>query len=112
MKGIYLINERYSLKGLPLTDSINKQKESLIKYVAAHGIKVVKLNLYQIHPYYTIPHALLFDLKQKATRFDCLLIYSLEAMNDFIYMYPAKWLILKSYFNEIIIVEETIEKAV
>jgi len=33
-------------------------------------------------------------------------------MEDYIYSYPARWLILKSFFKEIIIVEEQVGQSV
>lgn len=71
-----------------------------------HQIKRVKLNPNQLYDYYTIPHALLYDLKKKDIQLDCLLLYSNQAMEDFIYSYPARWLILKSFFKEIIFLNE------
>jgi len=106
MKGIYFINDRISLNGLSKEESISLQEQSIKNYISDQNIQIVKLNPYQINEYYTIPHALLYDLKQKKHGFDCFIYYSLQTFEDFIYTYPAKWIILKSFFKDIIIVEK------
>lgn len=106
MKGIYFINERVSINGLSEESSSALQKQAILHFIETHNIQVIKLNPYQIYDYYTIPHALLYDLKKENNYFDCLIYYSEQMVEDFIYSYPAKWLILKSYFNEIINLEE------
>ncbi|QCJ42298.1 hypothetical protein FAY30_10475 [Bacillus sp. S3] len=106
MKGMYFINDRISLNGLSQDESIALQEQSIKNYISDQNIQIVKLNPYQLQEYYTIPHALLYDLKKEKSAFDCFIYYSLQTIEDFIYTYPAKWLILKSYFKEIIIVEK------
>jgi hypothetical protein len=106
MKGIYFINDRISINGLTKEDSISFQEQSIKKFIQYQNIHVVKLNPSQLNDYYTIPHALLYDLKKEKIQFDCFLHYSSQVMEDFIYSYPAKWLILKSFFQEIISVEK------
>jgi len=106
MKGIYYINDRISLNGLSKEESISLQEQSIKNYLSNQNIQIVKLNPYQLNEYYTIPHALLYDLKKEKSGFDCFIYYSLQILEDFIYTYPAKWLILKSFFKEIIIVEK------
>ncbi|WHY79642.1 hypothetical protein QNH20_11070 [Neobacillus sp. WH10] len=106
MKGIYYINDRISLNGLSKEDSISLQEQSIKNYLSNQNIQIVRLNPYQLNDYYTIPHALLYDLKKVKSGFDCFIYFSLQTLEDFIYTYPAKWLILKSFFKEIIIVEK------
>ncbi|MFJ7727671.1 hypothetical protein ACIQXV_16085 [Neobacillus sp. NPDC097160] len=106
MKGIYFINDRISLNGLSKEESISLQEQSIKNYLSDQNIQIVKLNPYQLNEYYTIPHALLYDLKKGKSGFDCFIYYSLQTIEDFIYTYPAKWLILKSFFKEIIIVDK------
>ncbi|MGG1674463.1 hypothetical protein ACIFOT_01810 [Neobacillus sp. NRS-1170] len=105
MKGIYFINDRISLNGLSKEDSSRLQEESIKHYILQQKIEIVTLNPYQVNDYYTIPHALLYDLKKEKRGLDCLIHYSPLVLEDFIYSYPAKWLILKSFFTDIIQVE-------
>ncbi|MDN3015233.1 hypothetical protein PH210_03300 [Paenibacillus sp. BSR1-1] len=105
MKGIYFINDRISLNGLSMDESKRLQEQSIKNYIQQQKIEIVPLNPYQLNDYYTIPHALLYDLKKEKQAFDCLIHYSNLVLEDFIYSYPAKWLILKSYFTDIIQVE-------
>ncbi|EKN70757.1 hypothetical protein BABA_04929 [Neobacillus bataviensis LMG 21833] len=106
MKGIYFINDRIRINGLTKEESISLQEQSIKNYLFNQNIQTVKLNPYQLNEYYTIPHALLYDLKKEKSGFDCFIYYSLQTLEDFIYTYPAKWLILKSFFKEIIMVEK------
>ncbi|WP_066064801.1 hypothetical protein [Neobacillus soli] len=106
MKGIYFINDRISLDGLSKEESLSLQEQSIKKYLSDQKIQIVKLNPCQLNEFYTIPHALLYDLKRQKSGFDCFVHYSFQTIEDFIYTYPAKWLILKSFFKEIIFVEK------
>lgn len=106
MKGIYLINERESINGLSKESSSTLQKQAILHFIETHQIQVIKLNPYQIHDYYTIPHALLYDLKKENHAFDCFIYYSEQMVEDFKNTYPAKWIILKSYFKKMINLEE------
>ncbi|EIJ79786.1 hypothetical protein PB1_05457 [Bacillus methanolicus PB1] len=102
MQGIFFINERKRLFGLSINESIQLQKEALFDFAENKKIQMVKLNPYQLYDHYTIPHALLYDLKLNKPNLDCLVMYSLEVIEDFIHFYPARWILLKSYFNEIL----------
>lgn len=106
MQGIYFINDQISLNGHSKEESIALQEQTILDHIQSKKIQVVKLNPYQLHEYYTIPHALLYDLKKEKIQLDCFVIYSPQIIEDFIYSYPARWLILKSFFNEILTVEE------
>jgi hypothetical protein len=106
MNGIYFINDRISIDGQNREESIRIQEQAIKKYLAEHAITVASLNPYQLKEYYSVPHALLYDLRQANTSYTCFIYYSLQAVEDFIYTYPAKWLILKSYFEEIIIIDK------
>ena len=104
MKGIYFINEQIHINDFSREESIEIQKQELLYYIEANRLKPVKLNPYQLYPHYTIPHALLYDLKLHKRQFDCLLMYSRNSIDDFAETYPARWLILKSYFDRILTV--------
>jgi hypothetical protein len=106
MNGIYLINEKIQLNGLPGSESIQLQKEAVSAYICEQKIKVAKLNPYQLNDHYTIPHALYYDLKTKRKQLDCLVMYSPQIIEDYIKTYPARWLMLKSFFNKVILVEQ------
>ncbi|WP_066366741.1 hypothetical protein [Neobacillus fumarioli] len=106
MKGIYFINDQIRLNGLSREESLLLQKNSIKTLMMNEKIQAEKLNPNQINEYYTIPHALLYDLKKANLYFDCFIYYSEEVMEDFIFSYPAKWLILKSFFKETIRIEK------
>ncbi|WML27048.1 hypothetical protein [Neobacillus sp. OS1-33] len=106
LKGIYFINDRICINGLTKQESLTFQEQSLKKFINDQNIQVVKFNPYQLNDFYTIPHALLYDLKKEKVQIDCFMYYSSQVMEDFIYSYPAKWLILKSFFKELIAVEK------
>jgi len=106
MNGIYYINDRISINGFTKEESINLQVQSIKNYMSEHSISSIKLNPLQLKEYYTIPHALLYDLKKYRLPMDCLIYYSVQTLEDFYYTYPAKWIILKSFFKEIIAVEK------
>ncbi|RSD29314.1 hypothetical protein [Mesobacillus subterraneus] len=101
MQGIYFINEQIHINGLSLDESSVFQQAALKEYMEERGITPVKLNPYQLHQHYTIPHALLYDLRLHKRQVDCLMMYSNESIEDFATTYPARWLILKSYFDRI-----------
>lgn len=105
MKGIYLINERPVLTGLSREESILMQETELKLFLNSHNIEAVTLNSNQLNSYYTIPHALLYDLRLNRVELDYLIIHSYEIWEDFIFSYPARWLILKSYFRSVLTVE-------
>jgi ubiquinone biosynthesis protein COQ9 len=104
MQGIYIINEQINIKDLSRDESIEIQKQALLDYIQEKRMEPVKLNPYQLNTHYTIPHALLYDLRVHKRQFDCLLIYSKDSIEDFAATYPARWLILKSYFDRILTV--------
>jgi hypothetical protein len=106
MNGIFLINEKINLNGLSIQESIKLQKNALLDYIQEQHISVAKLNPFQINDYYTIPHALYYDLKSNRVQLDCFMMYSEQIIKDYISTYPARWLILKSFFNKVITVEK------
>lgn len=102
MKGIILINPRYSINDLSLSDSLSIQKVLTEKFMAKQNISQITLNPNQIYPYYTIPHVLLYHLqKQDSGPLDYLVLYSLDTVERFIDMYPEKWEELCSFFLHI-----------
>ncbi|WP_462409676.1 hypothetical protein [Neobacillus sp. Marseille-QA0830] len=105
MKAIYFINERIRLNGLSMEESISLQEVSIKQYLSSLNIEIVKPNPFQLKEHYTILHALLYDLKKDPLQLDCFIHYSPAVVEDFMYTYPAKWLILKSFFKEIIAIE-------
>ncbi|WP_423409639.1 hypothetical protein AABM38_06395 [Heyndrickxia sp. MSNUG] len=104
MKGIYYINEQIHINDFSREESIEIQKQALLNYIEAARMEPVKLNPYQLYTHYTIPHALLYDLRLHKRQLDCLLMYSRNSIDDFAETYPARWLIIKSYFNRIVTV--------
>lgn len=106
MDGIYFINEKITLKGLSKKQSFDLQKETLLAYMRSRKISIIKLNPYQLHEHYTVPHALYYDLKKEKLRLDFLVIYSPDVIEDYVKTYPARWLMLKSFFKEVVTVEE------
>ncbi|RRN72325.1 hypothetical protein EI200_09000 [Peribacillus simplex] len=103
MRGIVLLNPDYNIGDLHTNESFAIQKIVTDKYIDENNISPVILNPYQIHPYYTIPHELLFNLQnRKKCQIDCLVLHSLATMERFIYIYPEKWLELCGYFKETI----------
>ncbi|MDR4946857.1 hypothetical protein [Neobacillus cucumis] len=110
MIGIYFINERISINNLSWEESILFQEQSIKNYLLEQNIQAITLNPLQLKEYYTNPHALLYDLRKIKSPIDCFIYFSSQTVEDFIYSYPAKWLILKSFFNEIILIEQQIER--
>ncbi|WP_102274200.1 hypothetical protein [Cytobacillus massiliigabonensis] len=107
MKGIYIINELWQAESLTKEQSMEVQKHALQTYLNEHQITAIKLNPLQLNDYYTIPHALLYDLKQQSEiSLDCLVLFSESAIADFIYSYPARWILLKSFFDKVVFVEQ------
>ncbi|KON90228.1 hypothetical protein AF332_07620 [Sporosarcina globispora] len=102
MKGIYLINPQWQSGNKSKQECTQLQKQALEAYIEDHNIFTVKLNQWQLNDYYTVPHTLLYDLKQKRADLDVLLLYSEEVLVNFINSYPARWLILKSFFKEVV----------
>ncbi|MGM0902229.1 MAG: hypothetical protein ACQEXB_14180 [Bacillota bacterium] len=102
MKGVYFINDQIQLNGLSKEESLLLQKQSLIKVIKNNEIQVFALNPYQLNNYYTVLHALLYDLKSVGAQMDCFAYYSQTVLEDFIYSYPARWLLIKSYFDKLI----------
>lgn len=99
MKGVYFINDQIQLNGLSQEESFLLQKQSLLKVIKNNDIQVFRLNPYQLNHHYTVLHALLYDLKSVETQLDCFVFYSKTVLEDFIYSYPARWLLIKSYFE-------------
>ncbi|WLR53923.1 hypothetical protein LC048_15625 [Mesobacillus subterraneus] len=104
MMGIYLINEKIHINGQSQNESVDIQQAALLDFMNKERVAPVKLNPYQLNEHYTIPHALLYDLKLHKKQIDCLFIYSNESIEDFALSYPARWLIIKSYFDRILTV--------
>lgn len=104
MQGIYFINEKLQINDFSYEESTTIQKQALLYFINTSRMVPAKLNPYQISAHYTIPHALLYDLRQHGTQFDCLLMYSHHAIEDFSKTYPARWMIIKSYFDRVVTV--------
>ncbi|WP_316571349.1 hypothetical protein [Neobacillus sp. YIM B06451] len=106
MKGIYLINPKISLNGLSIEESFVLQLHITRETISRQKIKIIKLNPYQLYEYYTIPHALLYDLKAKQVQFDCLVYQSPTVVEDFMWSYLERWILISSYFKTKIICSE------
>ncbi len=102
MKSIYFINDRINLHGLSWDESLKKQEEEILSFIEKENIQIIKLNHYQVYNHYTVLHALLYDLKRSDIDLEYLIIYSQKVLEDFTSSYPARWLLIKSYFNTII----------
>jgi hypothetical protein len=99
MKGVYFINDRIRLNGLSKEESFMLQKQLLMNVIKNNDIQIFTLNPYQVNSHYTVLHALLYDLKAVGIQLDCFAFYSQTVLEDFIYSYPAHWLLIKSYFD-------------
>jgi hypothetical protein len=102
MQGVYFINERISLYDLSREESFKLQERTLKNFINENQIRSVKLNPYQIYSHYTILQALLYDLKKSNVQLDCFIYYSNEVVDDFIYIYPDLWILIMSFFNNVI----------
>lgn len=100
MRGIYFINNQIELAGHTKEESFGLQEQALVEFIYEHKLQVIKLNPYQLNQYYTILHALFYDLRASRAQLDCFAFYSEEVLVDFIRTYPARWLVIKSYFNQ------------
>ncbi|WP_043932728.1 hypothetical protein [Bacillus sp. EB01] len=83
-----------------------QQKQSLYDFLRIKGLKTVKLNPCQLYIHYTNFHALLFDLRKHSKHVNMLLIYSNVCAEDFIKTYPARWLLIKSFFKEVVFLQD------
>ncbi|KIL51099.1 hypothetical protein [Jeotgalibacillus campisalis] len=99
MEGIMLINKEYSVPFTPC--SVTYQHMQLVDFVQKHQIHLKVLNPHQIHPFYTIPDALLYDLKRKNQTIDVLLLYSADVFNQYEYIFPDYWNKLLNHFDEV-----------
>jgi hypothetical protein len=106
MNAIMLVNENLCFKGLSKFESRKLQLDSLKTYLNEHQLNEIALNPYQLYPYYTIPHALIYDVQQANKPLDYLLVHSQEIIQPFINVYPARWILLKSYFQNTIFIEK------
>lgn len=106
MKSLYYINDRICLNEFSAKESLDLQEKGILTFIQNQGLQIGQLNPYQYNSYYTIPHALLYDLTSKKESFHSLIMYSEEVIADFIDTYPARWLLLRSYFNEILFVND------
>lgn len=98
MRTIVLLNRQSGDKDYHLLI----QKIVLDKYLNDQPHTLVQLNRFQVESFYTIPHALLYDLQKiKHEPLDCLLIYSTESIQRFVSIYPEKWLMICKYFYDI-----------
>ncbi|CAM3777188.1 hypothetical protein [Mesobacillus thioparans] len=104
MEAIYLINEQIHINGCTRDESLKIQQNALADFIRKEKVKPVKLNPYQLNDHYSIPHALLYDLRFHKRQLDCLLMYSNQSIDDFAMTYPARWLMLKSYFDRVLMV--------
>ncbi|MGD6879726.1 hypothetical protein [Bacillus infantis] len=100
-KGIYFINEKLAAGDCAPEIVQEIQKKAAQNYMKLNGISPVKLNRWQINEHYENLHALYYDLKEGRTMMDCLVCFNEQSASDFAAAYPARWLLLKSFFHEI-----------
>jgi hypothetical protein len=105
LHGIYFINDKIQLNGLSREESFHLQEQALLPFIGDKKIQIVTLNQHQLNSHYTILHALLHDLKKQRVSLDCLVYYCPCVLEDFTRSYPARWLILKSYFHHLLPVQ-------
>ncbi|WP_051348415.1 hypothetical protein [Peribacillus kribbensis] len=105
VEGLYFINNRIELEERNRQRSIEIQIKSTRQYISTHSLHIITINPYQLHDYYTILHALLFDLQNKDLYCDFLLIHSQGVIEDFIFHYPEYWRKLSTRFNRLISVQ-------
>ncbi|MEN8699975.1 hypothetical protein [Bacillus infantis] len=105
-KGIYFINEKLTA-GDYEPESIHEiQKKAAQDYMKINRISSVRLNRWQLNDHYENLHALYYDLKEGKMMLDCLVCFNEQSASDFAAAYPARWLLLKSFFHEICFSEE------
>ncbi|OCA81552.1 hypothetical protein A8F94_22030 [Bacillus sp. FJAT-27225] len=98
MEAILFVNERCLIPTEEQSMAVCALREEL-------GLIPAILNPWQLYTYYTNFHALLFDLKKHSKQVPFLIVYSEECAKDFIKTYPARWLLLKSFFNQVIFLD-------
>lgn len=109
MKGIILINEHICIT------PYSKEQSAALQLQLTHYLRIklkielLALNPYQLYPHYTNPHALFFDLAAQNAEADYLIVYSEKILEPFISAYPARWILLKSYFQDILFAEKSID---
>lgn len=102
MRAIVLLNPNENKEKHDNLDHLLMQKIVLAKFLCDQPYKIVQLNPLQVETFYTIPHALLYDLqKSKDEPLDCLIIYSPQSIHRFVAIYPEKWLMICKYFHDI-----------
>ena len=102
MQGIYFINDRMTLYDFSREASFQLQENALKDFINENHVQPVQLNPYQIYSHYTILHALLYDLKKSNVLLDCFIYYSNAVIDEFIYLYPELWILITSYFDNVI----------
>jgi len=102
MRAIVLLNPNGNSQNHDKNHHLLIQKIVLEKFLCDQPYKIVQLNSLQVETFYTIPHALLYDLQQtKHEPLDCLIIYSTQIIQRFVSIYPEKWLMICKYFYDI-----------
>ncbi|WP_409304507.1 hypothetical protein [Peribacillus sp. SCS-155] len=100
--GIALLNPELKMAALSPDESLTVQKVAADRFIREFGIIPLVLNPHQLNNYYTIPHALLFDLKKyHVSKVDYLILYSLRTVERFQYIYPEKWTQLICSFHQV-----------
>ncbi|MFD0048724.1 hypothetical protein ACFVHQ_05240 [Actinomycetes bacterium NPDC127524] len=109
MRGLSLINPNCSHSTATKEEFFEIQKILTAAYLKEFSIKEVKLNPYQVYSYYTIPHALLYDLQKSGLNsLDILVIYSYSVIERFADLYPEKWEQLIHSFRKIVFLSESL----
>ncbi|WP_409291924.1 hypothetical protein [Peribacillus sp. SCS-37] len=92
MKGLFFINDRMPLEGcISLQESKSRQLSASLSFILEHDLEILRLNPFQVNDFYTLPHAMLFDLNLTSAKPDFLLVYSAEALHKFQHVFPEEW---------------------
>ena len=101
MDGIILTNKFRKNNHEDPSISYEMEMDCINEYIKINKIRLVTLNPDQINPYYTIPEALLYDLKRTNRKIDCLVLFSMETVHRFSIIFPEYWNQLRTYFNQV-----------
>lgn len=101
MNGIILTNKFRKNNNIDPSISYEMELECISEYVSMNKINLVTLNPHQINHYYTIPEALLYDLKKTNRKIDCLVMFSMETVYRFSFIFPEYWDQMRAYFTQV-----------
>ncbi|WP_409294627.1 hypothetical protein V1498_15765 [Peribacillus sp. SCS-26] len=103
MKGLFFINDRMPLECCTsLHESKSRQISASLSFIREHNLEILRLNPFQVNDFYTIPHAMLFDLNLTNEKPDFLLVYSPKTLHKFQHVFPEEWEKLQSRIPAVI----------